>query len=354
MSIPYTLANGPGNLPDATQLNANFAAGILKDGSATPTANLPMGSHKLTGLANGTATGDSVTWDQLSGIIAASNILINGGFDVWQRGTTFAVGAGGGAYQPDRWTWPGMTGASAATISQEATNVHDGGYSMKINITALGTATSFYMNQIVENFADYSGKTVTFSAWIKTTMSNVIITMNNGTIQSSAHPGDGAWHQLSVTTTFGTLTFLNAFCCAVFTGLTTGIVYVDSCMLVLGPTPAPWCPRPVAQELALCQRYYETTSLNGAIGAAFGTQRSTTVVDFIWPFKVSKRVAPTIAFSSITLLVPGSGGGKTITSPTTNSVNSHGSEMFGTITAVGAVGTFCFIDGGSITADAEM
>ena len=32
MALPYTLANGPGNLPDATQLMANFNALVLQSG----------------------------------------------------------------------------------------------------------------------------------------------------------------------------------------------------------------------------------------------------------------------------------------------------------------------------------
>lgn len=36
-----------------------------KDGQSTPTANLPMGSYKLTGLGAGTAAGHSVRWEQL-------------------------------------------------------------------------------------------------------------------------------------------------------------------------------------------------------------------------------------------------------------------------------------------------
>ena len=38
---------------------------ITKDGQSTPTANLPMGSKKLTGLAAGTNAGDSARYDEL-------------------------------------------------------------------------------------------------------------------------------------------------------------------------------------------------------------------------------------------------------------------------------------------------
>jgi hypothetical protein len=40
---------------------------IAKDGQTTPTANLPMGNFKLTGLAAGTSNGDSLRYEQLVG-----------------------------------------------------------------------------------------------------------------------------------------------------------------------------------------------------------------------------------------------------------------------------------------------
>ena len=51
-------------------LTADLATGlttaVTKDGQTTPTANLPMGSFKLTGLANGSAATDSVAFGQIS------------------------------------------------------------------------------------------------------------------------------------------------------------------------------------------------------------------------------------------------------------------------------------------------
>lgn len=38
---------------------------LLKDGTQTLTANIPMGGYKLTGLAAGTAAGDSVRFEQI-------------------------------------------------------------------------------------------------------------------------------------------------------------------------------------------------------------------------------------------------------------------------------------------------
>lgn len=55
-------------------LTADLATGlstcITKDGQTTPTANIPMGSNKITGLANGTAVTDAATLGQVQSTTA--------------------------------------------------------------------------------------------------------------------------------------------------------------------------------------------------------------------------------------------------------------------------------------------
>jgi hypothetical protein len=55
-------------------LTADLATGlstcITKDGQTTPTANIPMGSNKITGLANGTAATDAVNLSQVQATTA--------------------------------------------------------------------------------------------------------------------------------------------------------------------------------------------------------------------------------------------------------------------------------------------
>jgi len=55
MSLPYTLANGPGNLPDAVQLMANFNA-LLQLSGGTMTGNLLIGNNILNVGLNNTST----------------------------------------------------------------------------------------------------------------------------------------------------------------------------------------------------------------------------------------------------------------------------------------------------------
>lgn len=49
---------------------------VLKDGSQTITANLPLGGFKLTGLGAGTASGNSLRYEQVNGVATTAGDLL--------------------------------------------------------------------------------------------------------------------------------------------------------------------------------------------------------------------------------------------------------------------------------------
>ncbi len=53
---------------DQVSLGAAVSGSLQKDGSVTATGNLPMGGHKITGLAAATANGDAVRFEQVSAV----------------------------------------------------------------------------------------------------------------------------------------------------------------------------------------------------------------------------------------------------------------------------------------------
>lgn len=71
-----------------------LSTALLKDGTQTPTANIPMNSKKFTGLAAGSASGDSVAWGQASQVVGHTAALsIGGNTDSLEvLGTTAATG----------------------------------------------------------------------------------------------------------------------------------------------------------------------------------------------------------------------------------------------------------------------
>lgn len=62
---------------------------LTKDGQTTPTANIPMGGFKLTGLAAGTATGNSLRWEQLFSQGAPTDIASASTTDIGSTFTNF-------------------------------------------------------------------------------------------------------------------------------------------------------------------------------------------------------------------------------------------------------------------------
>ena len=69
-------ATGSGQYVEYAQMNTAIATSaalqVAKDGSVALTGNLPMGSHKLTGLVAGSTSGDSIEFDQMNTAIVAS------------------------------------------------------------------------------------------------------------------------------------------------------------------------------------------------------------------------------------------------------------------------------------------
>jgi hypothetical protein len=149
--LPYTLANGPGNLPDALQLMANFNMALLKDGSVNPTANIPMNGNKLTGLAAATVNGDAIRYEQVNGLflpvaggtMTGSLVLKNGSTS--SPGLAFANSATTGIYSAGAGQWQ-MLSVGSQVFSTDGTNLYMGiplsAQSHKIINLANGTAST--------------------------------------------------------------------------------------------------------------------------------------------------------------------------------------------------------------------
>jgi hypothetical protein len=221
------------------------------------------------------------------------NIMVNGGFEVWQRGTVFN-GSANAQLTADRWK-NSYAGSPTVNVTQESTIVHDGLYSMKVAIT-VNASGIWGMGNNVENFQAYRGKILSLSVWINTTMTNVNIALYDGInapVGSAFHPGDGTWRQLTVTATIATnATGVISFVTQETAGV-TGTLYVDSAMLVLGQNPVDYVPEQIADELSRCLRYYETGSYI-SLGAPVSADTTNPKIYFNTNFMVQKSVAPTM------------------------------------------------------------
>ena len=101
--------------------------------------------------------------------VAGKNAIINGGFDIWQRGTSVANSSVG--YTADRYF---LQSYNAMTVSQQATgdttNLPNITYSGRVQRNSGATGVNFvYFTQSIEsvNSRQFAGTTVTFSFYAR-------------------------------------------------------------------------------------------------------------------------------------------------------------------------------------------
>jgi len=236
------------------------------------------------------------------------NILDNGGCEIFQRGTSNNP-IEGQYTVADRWKVTSFNGTGTFTASKEtgAGNFDSGTSSLKLNLTATGSATLFDLGNYVENFASYRGKTISVYARVKSNVATVLRISDGISVTTIAtHTGSGNFETLQGTFVVSSIAselqvlFRNS-ASAIFT------TYVDSVMLVLGSTPVPFVPTNPQVDLARCQRYFwRVGQANGValVGTVYGlghATSSTSAYGYLYP-PVTMRVAPTVTFVSPTLM----------------------------------------------------
>ena len=277
--------------------------------------------------------GTLVATDPTSGLLPASilpaiarnNLLVNGGFEIWQRGNgPYTTDLG---YTADRWFFTKNGGTSTFSISRDTTNMDAGSGACAAVAYTHGSAVSD-LYQKLEDSPNLKNRTMTVSARVRSSVANAVRLCLQGAAQnfSGFHTGDGTYQTLTVTASMGTPGTFAVF----FRFGASGTFYVDNAMLIVGPNPADYIPMHPADDLARCQRYYEQVGINGAVfhggwagvaGEAIGTDRR---------FRAYKAVNPTI-----TLLTPW-----TVTNcaqPVVLASTSDGVSFYAAATAIGHV-----------------
>lgn len=192
------------------------------------------------------------------------NLLINGDFKVNQRGQTTYTATGTTSYTLDRWKW---YAASGSTISK-----NDDG---TITIKSLGEC---WITQLLENALDEDNYTVScevvsvtgdVSFWFEgmdSVTKDIVVGHNKLTANCSPQ---------------GVCFYLNG---------NGSSITLKNVKLEQGSIATPFVPRLYAEELALCQRYYEITPQFSAYKYAGASHKYFQGIGF----KVTKRVMPSI------------------------------------------------------------
>ena len=165
--------DGSGQLSVATVGSSGIATDAV---TASEIAAGAVGTSEIAALAVTASeiAATTITPAQIatSTFLANRNRIINGNFDVWQRGTSFA-GVTAIGYQADRWEVTPAAGCTM-TISRQAftagkTDVpYEPSYFLRTDITTAGSANS-EISQKIEDVRTFAGQTVIASFYAKST-----------------------------------------------------------------------------------------------------------------------------------------------------------------------------------------
>lgn len=228
------------------------------------------------------------------------NQLINGNFNIWQRGTSVSPSAGA-QYTADGWQ-VNNNAVPTLTVSQDA-GYRTGSYSLKWDLTALNGASVLNLRQSTYDIGNMVGQTVTVSAKVKTSQSSLVtiqIIDSLGTTSGTTHSGSGSWETLTATRTLSTSISGYVRINFAVTNTSTSTFYVSDTVMVYGNVAPAFIPETRDIELMRCQRHYE---VSGTITPIMPIQRPSTNNYFSHTvqFKTTKRTTPTLTLTKSTV-----------------------------------------------------
>jgi hypothetical protein len=260
------------------------------------------------------------------------NYVINGGFDIWQRGTSFVDPNSTASFNADRFI--GFRGSlvTGMTVTRQSAGLNGFNYCARIQRTSGNTSTQllyFNANTIETiNTIPLQNKTVTFSFYARVGAnysggSTLTATLTSGTgtdqnIVSFTGPVIVATGSASVTTSWQRFSFSGAFpsngseAKIEWSYVPTGTAGANDWFEITGvqlevgsvATSFRRNAPSIQAELAACQRYYQRTTTTSAYGGvASGVAINTTTVYAHYLPKVSMRIVPTaVEFSTASTL----------------------------------------------------
>jgi hypothetical protein len=262
------------------------------------------------------------------------NAVINGGMDIWQRGTSIAYGINTGVYTADRWTTLRTASPSGATVSRQTSSLTGIQYCARVQRDSGNTSTAaMYFGTNLESADSYrfAGQTVTLSYYARKganyspTSSELIgyIYTGTGTDQSFVSGFTGgvqnagnvtlttSWQRFTITATIPS----NATQIAIYYAMTpTGTAgaadyyEITGVQFEVGNQASPFiraADGTIQGELAACQRYFEksydtnvapaTASQAAGINMAISATSVANNTTYMTPvFRVDKRTTPTV------------------------------------------------------------
>lgn len=300
-------------------------------------------------------------------------VLINGNFQLWQRGTSFTADG----YTADRWRLTEGAG-NTVTLTRQAlaldTLAENPVYHLRLDRTV--TASDSVLEQRVESVYTGSNQTVTFSFWAKASSAVTLqasTTQNFGTGGSPSSPVDSSLQSVAVTTSWvrysvqiplasisgKTLgTGLNDYVSFKLTvPSAAGNVTVDlaQAQVDLSASAKAFVVVPLDIDLLRAQRYYEIFGA-GTVGRWSSATQAVTNASF----RTTKRGVP-VTVTVITQTWEGARvgiagvSGSSFASSAAGTVTINGYAAVVTVNSIGAsAGEMCFFYTNNTAAEAEL
>ena len=270
------------------------------------------------------------------------NRIINGNFDIWQRGTSFSPTSN--TYTADRWAILFDGTGATRTISQQSFALgqtavpNEPEYFVRFAQSVAGSGSTINrIDQRIEDVRTFAGQQVTISFWAKaaanTTMPSVQLAQYFGAGGSpSAEVYTTAGSSLALTTSWQKFSYSVSL--PSISGKTLGTEDIDSLVplfnmplnttftidiaqvqLEPGPVVTPFERRPIGTELALCQRYFQknNSAQSRSIFQGYVVNGSNYLAQVQFP--VAMRIAPTMSIT-VDDVFGFPGGAGTVTSDT--------------------------------------
>jgi hypothetical protein len=325
-------------------------------GYSTTQARVAVGNDGETLVAD-SSTSTGLRWQ--GSTEAGKNFIINGGMDIWQRGTSFAT-TSGNFYTADRWACGSNPNS---TVSRQAASLTGFQYCLRnarnsgsTNTTNLNMASSFETVNVIP----LQGRTVTLSFYARAganfsgsgNVINVELAQGTGTDQSlwtgltgvsnvvaSTATLTTSWQRFTYTGTVNSATTslsMNLYYTPVGTAGAADYYEVTGVQLELGSVATTFSRAggTIQGELAACQRYYYQPTGGYYFGS--GSAVNTTDVIFGFPLPATMRTTPSYSIPSFApfFLEPGS---KTFSSINANT-GTTGPTAIGSFYTSGATG----------------
>jgi hypothetical protein len=296
------------------------AKGDLIVGTAADTVDrLAVGNNGETLVAD-SSTSSGLRYQP--NFAAGKNAIINGAFNVWQRGTSISLTNGVEVYTADRFAAKCNFTAGTSTVTQQTFTPgtapvagYEGQYFARL--TCGSTSTYGYFTQRIEDVRTFAGNTITISLWAK---ASAAVTLSVTPVQNFGSGGSSAVNGSTGTATLTTSWVRYSFTqtLASISGKTVGTssfvqIYTEFANNMNSATIDIWGVQVEASntatafqtatgtlqgELAACQRYYYLIASGAGFLIANGIYISATQFSAVVPLPVTMRTAPTLSATS--------------------------------------------------------